>query len=643
MESGSRGEASQQMLRRGTPSTDDATAKPLPRESPVMTRGSPNSPMLDYVKKTQMEAQEWRTAMRMSTLMDEVTGSTGVDLQTQVSPATNVVRSPGNPVMSTGSPLRSSILGSSSASMASALGVRKNITQRRSRDKLRDVGASAPASDLLARRPRSRLEDSLESRGRLEDCESQEWRATSARVLPRTAEKKPSLEERGRTVHLSPYAFVSSDDEGNNETGDEQGVRTNTQTGLAYRGPSSTRFSESDSESSSSDSIPVTHLDPATPFLRRHIPPEDKYPSLHKHMTDLWYARQEAIRGLGDALANDDERLFGILQSKVEALNNALHSSLRGLREVQAFDCHREASSPQNCSSSSQPKFCPVDDLPLGESGGLKQSYKDNSVENREAFRICLLYQGVESQRIVNDAMPTRMLFVMARNYLETDFNFRLANDTELDLIYEGTQLSRLGNLANVPILENAVVLILYPRSYHRREGVIPPSPTSSSSDRNRSGAVPGALPSPDRNRSEAAIENLDEFGPRGTLPSPSLDSRSYDKIRQSFKCPRFSGQAREWKQWDKGFVRYLSIWDLDYVIDPSFYDVLPLSTAQRRDNKLVYFIIEDAVQGSPLASSYIKPVAMHNGFEAYYTLHDGYVFAGSTTSTLLLNELSNF
>ena len=31
------------------------------------------------------------------------------------------------------------------------------------------------------------------------------------------------------------------------------------------------------------------------------------------------------------------------------------------------------------------------------------------------------------------------------------------------------------------------------------------------------------------------------------------------------------------------------------------------------------------------------------NGFEAYYTLHDGYVFAGATTSTLLLAELSNF
>jgi hypothetical protein len=89
--------------------------------------------------------------------------------------------------------------------------------------------------------------------------------------------------------------------------------------------------------------------------------------------------------------------------------------------------------------------------------------------------------------------------------------------------------------------------------------------------------------------------------------------------------------------------VRYLSIWDLDYVLDPSFFDHLPLSPEQRRDNKLVYYVIEDAVQGSALATSYVKQVAINNGFEAYYTLHDGYVFAGTTTATLLLNELSNF
>jgi hypothetical protein len=43
------------------------------------------------------------------------------------------------------------------------------------------------------------------------------------------------------------------------------------------------------------------------------------------------------------------------------------------------------------------------------------------------------------------------------------------------------------------------------------------------------------------------------------------------------------------------------------------------------------------------LAISYIKQAPIGNGFEAYYVLHDGYVFAGSTTATLLLNELSHF
>jgi hypothetical protein len=57
----------------------------------------------------------------------------------------------------------------------------------------------------------------------------------------------------------------------------------------------------------------------------------------------------------------------------------------------------------------------------------------------------------------------------------------------------------------------------------------------------------------------------------------------------------------------------------------------------------LVYYVIEDAVQNAPLAASYVRQVSVNNGFEAYYTLHDGFVFAGSTTSTLLLNELSNF
>jgi hypothetical protein len=122
-----------------------------------------------------------------------------------------------------------------------------------------------------------------------------------------------------------------------------------------------------------------------------------------------------------------------------------------------------------------------------------------------------------------------------------------------------------------------------------------------------------------------------------------SATPRSHDKIKQNFKCPRFTGQTKDWKLWDKGFQRYLSIWDLDYVLNPDFFDEVPFPQSKIRDNKLVYYILEDATQGSPLASSYIRQAPIKNGFEAYYTLHDGFVFAGTTTSTILLNELANF
>ncbi len=119
--------------------------------------------------------------------------------------------------------------------------------------------------------------------------------------------------------------------------------------------------------------------------------------------------------------------------------------------------------------------------------------------------------------------------------------------------------------------------------------------------------------------------------------------TKGHDKIKQAFKCPRFSGNAKDWKIWNKGFLRFLSIWDIDYVLDPSFFDELSLSAQKVNDNKMVYFILEDATQGSPLAASYVRQAPVKNGFEAYYTLHDGFVFAGSTSSTILLNELANF
>ena len=57
--------------------------------------------------------------------------------------------------------------------------------------------------------------------------------------------------------------------------------------------------------------------------------------------------------------------------------------------------------------------------------------------------------------------------------------------------------------------------------------------------------------------------------------------TKSQNKIKQTFKCPRFSGNAKDWKLWNKGFQRYLSIWDLEYVLLPEFFNKLPLSPQQ--------------------------------------------------------------
>jgi hypothetical protein len=210
-----------------------------------------------------------------------------------------------------------------------------------------------------------------------------------------------------------------------------------------------------------------------------------------------------------------------------------------------------------------------------------------------------------------------------------------------MDLLYDGQVLQPEGILAEIPVLEDTTVYIQYPRHMKPQNTNQKPFLVRNLRTNQQSQAKDGSTR---QNIQGPATPHhtpvQDEFA---SAVSPLLDARSYDKIRQSFKCPRFSGLPKDWKIWDKGFKRYLSIWELDYVLDPSFFDQLPLTPAQRRDNKLIYFVIEESVAGSPLASSYVRQVPLHDGFEAYYTLHDGYVFAGSTTSTILLNELSNF
>jgi hypothetical protein len=241
--------------------------------------------------------------------------------------------------------------------------------------------------------------------------------------------------------------------------------------------------------------------------------------------------------------------------------------------------------------------------------------------------------------------MANSGLFTLAFNWIVRVFNLEI--DYESIILKHHEEIIPLkGFLFEIPIAEGDVVEVeigFYDsqlRSYENEERKFSRQRPS------LQGSRPGII---DRNARTTATPQLSSKsrGEKDKLDSgflkAGLDSKSYDRIRTSFKCPKFTGKTKDWKLWDKGLQRYLSIWELAHVLDPDFFNVLPLSPDKRRDNKLVYYIIEDAVQSSNLASSYVRKAPLDNGFEAYYTLMDGYVFAGATTASLLLNELTGF
>ena len=116
--------------------------------------------------------------------------------------------------------------------------------------------------------------------------------------------------------------------------------------------------------------------------------------------------------------------------------------------------------------------------------------------------------------------------------------------------------------------------------------------------------------PDKDRRPDNRSIGDEDFSNMGRSVPAVTGISKSQDKIKQNFKCPKFSGNTKDWKIWNKGFIRYLSIWDLEHVLDPSFFDEFPLSDQKVNDNKLVFYILEDATQLSPLAASYVRQAA---------------------------------
>jgi hypothetical protein len=80
----------------------------------------------------------------------------------------------------------------------------------------------------------------------------------------------------------------------------------------------------------------------------------------------------------------------------------------------------------------------------------------------------------------------------------------------------------------------------------------------------------------------------------------------------------------------------------LDYVIADDFL-AQQKTTKLNEDNKLVYYILEEAVSSSKIAAKYVRRAPEWDGNAAYTILYDGYAFSGPAEATLLLSELGNF
>ena len=122
--------------------------------------------------------------------------------------------------------------------------------------------------------------------------------------------------------------------------------------------------------------------------------------------------------------------------------------------------------------------------------------------------------------------------------------------------------------------------------------------------------------------------------------PESSLSGLS-PKLLASFKLPKFDGVARNWKGWEKAFSRFLGIHQLDHVLEENFLESLWTAPGAKAANKMVFFLVEDAVATGTLASRLVRQATKWNGHEAFVLLRNGYVFNGPQTATILLAELS--
>ena len=420
---------------------------------------------------------------------------------------------------------------------------------------------------------------------------------------------------------------------------------------------------------------------PGPDFTRRQIPSEVDSPSLHKTLKRMWIRKKGLEEDMTEAKEKGKGEQYGLFAEQHAALN----------REM--FEAVHQANMSGEEDRGSKPPRLPEQALDYGfdhnqssqrrQPNNKEPTSKSWEYEGASSFMIWFTYRDEEFPYIVWLEMPVALLVEAAAGILmqngETWSGEEITKDQIVLMHADRFMDATFERLSDHDVEPEDLVEILVTRKQIVPKAT-PDAKTSWSDKRSdnaslyyavRKGRVPGIYRSWNDCKSQVDgypqcefksfvleheaidyvslrqdqhhVDDTPRRAEQANYDPEKFGARPQDKIKQSFKCPRFSGNTKDWKIWNKGFQRYLSIWDLEYVLLPNFFEDMPLSSDKVRDNKLVYFLLEDATQASPLAASYHRQAPLHNGFEAYYTLHDGFVFAAATASTILLNELSNF
>lgn len=111
--------------------------------------------------------------------------------------------------------------------------------------------------------------------------------------------------------------------------------------------------------------------------------------------------------------------------------------------------------------------------------------------------------------------------------------------------------------------------------------------------------------------------------------------------IGELSKLSEFSGAQSDFKAWCQELWRVAAVNGLEETLDPSCRPGHVAFDPQK--NKVLYYLIEKAVEHSVIAHSHFKKASRFDGNAAYFVLREAYVFSGQAEAALLLQKLNGF